>query len=63
MLVISRKAGEKIHIGDDIELTLVSVKGSCVRLAIDAPRDVVILRGELRERVREACTASHLQIK
>jgi carbon storage regulator len=47
MLVLSRKPGEKIVIGDDITLTVVRVQGNQVRLAIDAPDDVRILRGEL----------------
>jgi carbon storage regulator len=47
MLVLSRKMGETIHIGDDVRLTVVAVQGNRVRLAFDAPPDVVILRNEL----------------
>jgi carbon storage regulator len=47
MLVLSRKPGEKILIGDNITLTVVRVQGNQVRLAIDAPAEVRILRGEL----------------
>ncbi len=47
MLVLSRKAGEKIIIGDGITLSVVEVKGNRVRIAIDAPDQVRILRGEL----------------
>jgi carbon storage regulator len=43
---LSRKPGEKLVIGDDIVLTIVEVKGNRVRLAIDAPDDVRILRSE-----------------
>jgi len=48
MLVLSRFAGETIYIGDNISITVghVGAKGK-VRLQIDAPRDVVVLRGEL----------------
>jgi carbon storage regulator len=49
MLVLSRKHGEKIHIGDDVTITVVEVKGSQVRIGIEAPDDVAILRAELRE--------------
>jgi carbon storage regulator len=49
MLVLSRKPGEKIHIGSDIVLTVVEVRGNRVRLAIDAPDDVRILRRELAD--------------
>ena len=48
MLVLSRKAGEQIVIGSDVSVTVVSVKGNRVTLGINAPRDVSVLRGELR---------------
>jgi carbon storage regulator len=47
MLVLSRKVGEKIVIGGQIHLTVTEIRGSGVRVAIEAPRDVVILREEL----------------
>ena len=47
MLVLTRKIGEEILIGDDIKITLVRVKGNGVRIGIEAPRDVAVLRGEL----------------
>jgi carbon storage regulator len=47
MLVLSRKLGETIRIGDDVEVTVVQVNRGKVRLAIQAPKDVVILRSEL----------------
>lgn len=49
MLILQRKAGESLFIGDDIEISIVSVDpGGRVRLAIDAPRTLAILRSELR---------------
>ena len=47
MLLLSRRVGESIMIGDEITLTVVSVKGSRVRLAFHAPRDLAIHRSEL----------------
>jgi carbon storage regulator len=47
MLVLSRKVGEKIVIGDNITITIQRVAGGRVSLAIEAPREVRILRGEL----------------
>jgi carbon storage regulator len=47
MLVLSRKLGETVRIGDNIELTVVQINRGKVRLAIQAPKDVVILRAEL----------------
>ena len=52
MLVLTRKVGETIRIGDDIELTVLAVeRGGNVRLGIAAPRSTRILRGELLEEV------------
>jgi carbon storage regulator len=47
MLVLSRKVGETILIGGRIHLTVTEIRGSGVRVAIEAPQDVVILREEL----------------
>ena len=47
MLILQRKAGESLVIGGDISITVVSVEGGRVRLAISAPQDVPILRSEL----------------
>lgn len=47
MLVLTRKDGETIHIGDDIEITVVECHRDAVRIGIDAPRSMSIKRGEL----------------
>ncbi len=47
MLVLSRKAGEKLVIGDNVEITVSKISGNRVTVAIDAPREVAIRRGEL----------------
>jgi carbon storage regulator len=47
MLVLTRKTGESIQIGDDIELTVISVKGDQVKLGINAPKNVDIHRKEV----------------
>ena len=48
MLILQRKEGESLHIGEDVEITVLAVEAGRVRLAIQAPRDVTILRSELR---------------
>jgi carbon storage regulator CsrA len=53
MLVLSRKSGERIHIGDNITIEIRRVAGNRVTIALDAPRDVRILRGELEQTDRE----------
>ncbi len=47
MLVLSRKAGEQILIGNDVRLTVVAVKGNRVTIGIDAPKSVKIERSEI----------------
>lgn len=52
MLILRRKEGESLLIGEDIEITVVSVDAGRVRLAIEAPRSLSILRSELRTAVK-----------
>lgn len=47
MLVLSRKIGEKIKIGDDVEIVIVAIYGNRVRIGLDAPQEIKILRKEL----------------
>lgn len=49
MLILQRKIGEKVIIGNDITVSVVSIDGGRVRLAIQAPSDVSIMRSELLE--------------
>lgn len=62
MLVVTRKAGERILIGDDIVITIVDIKGDSIRLGVDAPRSMRIERSEridwIAEETRAASRAS-----
>ncbi len=51
MLVLTRKPGQSIMIGDGVEVQVLSVAGEKVRLGITAPRDVSIFRNEVYERI------------
>lgn len=53
MLVISRKKGESLLIGDDIEITVEKIDSSSVKISIKAPKEKVILRKEVYERVKD----------
>jgi len=52
MLVLSRKKGERILIGDDIWITAIEIRGDKVRLGIEAGEDVKILREEVYDAIR-----------
>lgn len=47
MLILSRRPGEAIYVGDDIIITVANVKGDQVKLGIQAPRDILVIRDEL----------------
>jgi carbon storage regulator CsrA len=49
MLVLGRKVGEKIHIGSDITITVLLARGNKIRLGIEAPESVPVLRAELHD--------------
>ncbi|MCE9606588.1 MAG: carbon storage regulator CsrA [Planctomycetia bacterium] len=53
MLVLSRKSQESIVIGGEIEVRIISIRGNMVRLGIEAPKNVSILRSEICEPTRE----------
>ncbi|GAB3467477.1 carbon storage regulator CsrA [Kineococcus sp. LSe6-4] len=58
MLVLTRKAGESVVIGDEVVVRVLEVRGDVVRVGIDAPRDVQVHRQEVYEAVREANIAA-----
>ena len=58
MLVLSRRVGESIVIGDDVTVTVLEVRGDVVRVGIQAPRSVTVHREELIRELAEANRAS-----
>ena len=53
MLILTRKTGQGFLIGDDVEITITEISGDKVRVGINAPKDVKILRTELKETVAQ----------
>lgn len=60
MLVLTRKVGDSVQIGDDIVVSVVEVKGGRVRLSFDAPKEVQILREELAEQMHQGVCSNDL---
>lgn len=56
MLVLSRKVGETIWIGEDVEIIITEVKGDQVKIGIQAPRSIDVIRGELRQDISDSNT-------
>ncbi len=64
MLVITRKAGERICLGDDVTITVMEISGSTVRIGIDAPAEIPIYRQEIWDAVKaENRAAAQTSIK
>jgi carbon storage regulator len=51
MLILGRKEGEEILLGNDIKIKVVEVSKGVVKIGIDAPREVLVLRGELKDKI------------
>ena len=58
MLVLSRKVGERIWIGDNISVTVVRITGGGVRIGIEAPPELAVVREELRKKIEEEAASA-----
>ncbi len=52
MLILTRRVGETLMIGDEVTVTVLGVKGNQVRIGVNAPRDVAVHREEIYERIK-----------
>jgi carbon storage regulator len=58
MLILTRRVGEAVMIGNEVTITVLGVKGNQVRIGINAPRDVAVHREEIFERIRRESSAA-----
>ena len=54
MLILTRKVGESLLIGDDVSITVLSVRGNQVKIGVNAPKDVSVHREEIYQRIKES---------
>ena len=57
MLILTRRVGESLMIGDDVTITVPGVKGNQVRIGVNAPKEVAVHREEILNRIEEAAAA------
>lgn len=53
MLILTRRVGETLMIGDEVTVTVLGVKGNQVRIGVNAPRDVAVHREEIYDRIKQ----------
>ena len=61
VLILTRRVGETLTIGDNIEVTVLEVRGGQVRIGVNAPRDVVVNRKEILTRLKPEADTNDLQ--
>jgi carbon storage regulator len=61
MLVLTRKIGETVNIGDDIQVTVLGIHGNQARLGIEAPKEIPVHRSEIYERIQNEKTAKAIE--
>lgn len=62
MLILTRRVGETLMIGDDVTVTVLGVKGNQVRIGVNAPKDVAVHREEIYERIRKENDMSEAKV-
>jgi carbon storage regulator len=62
MLVLGRKVGEEVHLGKDVVLKIISISQGVVKVGIDAPKELLILRGELKRKIEAKNREANIKV-
>ncbi len=62
MLVLGRKIGEEVHLGKDIVLKVINISQGVVKIGIDAPKELLILRGELKQKIEAKNKEANIKV-
>ena len=61
MLILTRRVGETLMIGDDVTITVLGVKGNQVRIGVNAPKEVAVHREEIYQRIQKEKTGQDIE--
>lgn len=61
MLILTRRIGETLNIGDEVQVTVLGIKGNQVRIGVNAPKDIPVHREEIYERIKKEKEAGTYQ--
>lgn len=61
MLILTRKIGESLLIGDDVEITVLSIRGNQVKLGVNAPKEIAVHREEIYQRIKASTIESQTE--